>query len=183
MNPSYIAQYDRTTGASPRARTSSLWGPLNALQANALPLLALSPIPDPRLGKTDLCACRGGTPRYRPYQTGGTKWDGDLKGSSIPSAHGSLIREASGVWSAEVNERRRSKEGTARRRRGTYLPYLRAVRTSRMLSQQRLSALSGVSRESIYRLEGGRRGAMPDTLWKLARALWVSPEDLIYGRP
>jgi hypothetical protein len=44
-------------------------------------------------------------------------------------------------------------------------------------------ALSGVSRESIYRLEGGRRGAMPDTMWKLARALWVSTEDLIYGRP
>ena len=95
----------------------------------------------------------------------------------------SLIREASGVWSAEVNERRRSKEGTARRRRGTCLPYLRGIRRSRYLTQERLSALSGVSSESIYRLEGGRRGAMPDTLGKLARALWVSPEHLIYAPP
>jgi transcriptional regulator with XRE-family HTH domain len=82
-----------------------------------------------------------------------------------------------------VQERRRSKEGTARRRRGSYLPYLADLRRTRGLTQERLSALSGVSRESIYRLEGRRRGAMPDTLWKLARALWVSPEDLIFGRP
>jgi transcriptional regulator with XRE-family HTH domain len=82
-----------------------------------------------------------------------------------------------------VSEKRRRNEGASRRRRGTFLPHLRAIRTSRHLSQEHLSALSGVSRESIYRLEGGKRGAMPDTLLKLARALWVSPEDLIYGRP
>jgi transcriptional regulator with XRE-family HTH domain len=82
-----------------------------------------------------------------------------------------------------VEQRRRSKDGTARRRKGTYLPHLQAIRRSRYLTQERLSALSGVSRESIYRLEGGKRGAMPHTLGKLARALWVSPEDLIYGRP
>jgi transcriptional regulator with XRE-family HTH domain len=62
------------------------------------------------------------------------------------------------------------------------LPHLRAIRKSRMLSQERLSALSGVSRESIYRLEGGKRGAMPDTLCKLALALGVDPEELVYGR-
>jgi transcriptional regulator with XRE-family HTH domain len=82
-----------------------------------------------------------------------------------------------------MNEKRRRKEGTARRKKGTCLPHLRAVRKSRMLTQERLSALSGVSRESIYRLEGGERGAMPDTLWKLALALRTSPEDLIYARP
>jgi transcriptional regulator with XRE-family HTH domain len=81
-----------------------------------------------------------------------------------------------------VQERRRSKEGTARRRRGTCLPHLRTIRTSRMLTQERLSKLSGVSRESIYRLEGGRRGALPDTLWKLALTLGVSPEELTYGQ-
>jgi len=77
-------------------------------------------------------------------------------------------------------EKRRRKEEAPRRKKGTYLPHLRAIRKSRMLTQERLSALSGVSRESIYRLEGGRRGAMPDTVWKLALALYVSPEDLIY---
>ncbi len=82
-----------------------------------------------------------------------------------------------------MQERRRGKEGTARRKKGTYLPYLADLRRTRGLTQERLSALSGVSRESIYRLEGGRRGAMPDTLWKLALALGVSPEDLIYTRP
>jgi transcriptional regulator with XRE-family HTH domain len=61
------------------------------------------------------------------------------------------------------------------------LPHLRAIRKSRMLSQERLSALSGVSRESIYRLESGRRGAMPDTLWRLALALGVDPEELVHG--
>ena len=82
-----------------------------------------------------------------------------------------------------MQKRRYSKEGTARRKKGTYLPYLADLRRTRGLTQDRLSVLSGVSRESIYRLEGGKRGAMPDTLGKLARALWVSPEDLIYGRP
>jgi transcriptional regulator with XRE-family HTH domain len=82
-----------------------------------------------------------------------------------------------------MNEKRRSKEGTPRRKKGTYLPYLADLRRTRGLTQERLSALSGVSRESIYRLESGRRGAMPDTMWKLALALCISPEDLIYERP
>jgi transcriptional regulator with XRE-family HTH domain len=54
---------------------------------------------------------------------------------------------------------------------------------SRHLTQELLSALSGVSRESIYRLEAGRRGAMPETIRRLALALGTPPEDLIYGRP
>ena len=82
-----------------------------------------------------------------------------------------------------MDETRRRKEEAPRRKKGTYLPYLADLRRTRGLTQERLSALSGVSRESIYRLEGGRRGAMPDTLGKLARALWVDPEDLIYGHP
>ena len=82
-----------------------------------------------------------------------------------------------------MQEKKRRNEGASRRRKGTYLPYLADLRRSRGLTQEHLSALSGVSRESIYRLEGGKRGAMPDTMCKLARALWVSPEDLIYGRP
>jgi transcriptional regulator with XRE-family HTH domain len=82
-----------------------------------------------------------------------------------------------------LNDKHPSKQGASRRNKGTYLPYLADLRRTRGLTQERLSALSGVSRESIYRLEGGRRGAMPDTLWKLALALGVSPEDLIYAPP
>jgi transcriptional regulator with XRE-family HTH domain len=51
-----------------------------------------------------------------------------------------------------------------------------------MLTQERLSKLSGVSRTSIYRLEGGRRGALPGTVWNLALALGVSPEELVHGQ-
>ena len=82
-----------------------------------------------------------------------------------------------------MRKKRRSNEGPSRRNKGTRLTYLRAIRRGKWLSQQQLSVLSGVSRESIYRLEAGKRGAMPNTVWKLARALWVSPEDLVYGRP
>jgi transcriptional regulator with XRE-family HTH domain len=76
-----------------------------------------------------------------------------------------------------------NKEGPSRREKGTHLTHLRATRMSRHLTQEQLSMLSGVSRESIYRLEAGRRGAMPETLSKLAFALGVPPEDLIHGRP
>jgi DNA-binding XRE family transcriptional regulator len=80
-----------------------------------------------------------------------------------------------------VQEQGRSKEGIARRRKGTCLPHLKVIRRNRHLTQERLSALSGVSRESIYRLEGDKRGAMPDTMWKLALALGVRPEELVHG--
>jgi transcriptional regulator with XRE-family HTH domain len=83
-----------------------------------------------------------------------------------------------------MKDKHPSKQRPSRRKKGTYLPYLADLRRTRGLTQEHLSALSGVSRESIYRLEGGKRGALPDTLWKLALALCVSPEDLIYyARP
>jgi DNA-binding XRE family transcriptional regulator len=46
-----------------------------------------------------------------------------------------------------------------RRQRGVYLQYLADIRMRRHLTQERLSALARVSRESIYRLEGGKRRA------------------------
>ena len=63
-------------------------------------------------------------------------------------------------------EKRCSKE--PRRQRGVYLPYLGDIRGSRMLTQERLGALAGCSRETIYRLENGRRGADYCTAWMLA---------------
>lgn len=79
-------------------------------------------------------------------------------------------------------EKRNGAEGTEQRVRGTRLPHLRSIREDRFLTQERLSALSGVARTTIYRIEGGRRGAMPGTLWKLSLALGVSPEELVRGR-
>jgi transcriptional regulator with XRE-family HTH domain len=47
----------------------------------------------------------------------------------------------------------------------------------RALSQEELAKLSGVSRTTIIKLEGGR-DAWPKTVRKLAKALKVDPEDL-----
>ncbi len=76
----------------------------------------------------------------------------------------------------------RNTEGTTRRSKGTRLPYLKDFRTSRFLTQEQLSNISGVARTTVYRLEGGERGAMPGTAWRLAMALGVDPEELIHGR-
>lgn len=82
-----------------------------------------------------------------------------------------------------MRDKERSKDpGPSRRSRGTRLPHLRSIREGRCLTQEQLSALSGVSRESVYRLEGGKRGAMPDTMWKLAMILGVSPAELVHER-
>jgi DNA-binding XRE family transcriptional regulator len=81
-----------------------------------------------------------------------------------------------------VNERIRRNEGPSRRRKGTCLPHLKAIRRSRYLTQERLRKLSEVSRTSIYRLEGGKRAAHLRTAWRLALALGVSSEELIHGQ-
>jgi transcriptional regulator with XRE-family HTH domain len=80
-----------------------------------------------------------------------------------------------------VKEPGRSEEETSRRRKGTRSAHLRAIRERRFLTQERLSALSGVSRTTVYRLEGGDRGAHARTVWKLALDLGVSPEELVLG--
>lgn len=67
------------------------------------------------------------------------------------------------------------------RNRSIPLPYLRQVRQSRGLSQKDLGQLARVSPGTIYRLENGLRGAYPGTVRKLATALGVAPEVLLYG--
>jgi DNA-binding XRE family transcriptional regulator len=106
---------------------------------------------------------------------------GTLPGGRTLSAHGSLIRGTSKARSAEVREPGYSEEETPRRMRGARLPHLRSIRERRFLRQERLSALSGVSRTTVYRLEGGQRGAQARTAWRLALALGVSPEELVHG--
>jgi len=68
------------------------------------------------------------------------------------------------------------------RTRGIPLPYLRELRQSRGLSQRELGELARVSSGTVYRLENGLRGAYPGTLRKLATALRVAPEVLLYGK-
>lgn len=58
-----------------------------------------------------------------------------------------------------------------------HVPRLREQRERRALSQEELAKLSGVSRTTIIKLESGR-GAWPQTVRKLARALKVDPAEL-----
>jgi transcriptional regulator with XRE-family HTH domain len=68
------------------------------------------------------------------------------------------------------------------RYRGIALPYLRKVWQSKGLSQRDLGELSRVSSGTIYRLENGLRGAYSGTVRRLATALGVAPEALLYGK-
>ncbi len=55
---------------------------------------------------------------------------------------------------------------------------LRDIRLNRGLSQEELHQITGVSRDTISRLETGRRSAQPRTLRKLAEALGVTVADI-----
>ena len=56
---------------------------------------------------------------------------------------------------------------------------LKELRRERVLSLRELEQMSGVSYNTIWRLEDGRQGAHPRTLRKLAQALEVEPKELI----
>jgi transcriptional regulator with XRE-family HTH domain len=56
---------------------------------------------------------------------------------------------------------------------------LKELRRERVLSLRELEQISGVSYNTIWRLEDGRQGAHPRTVRKLAEALGVEPKELI----
>jgi transcriptional regulator with XRE-family HTH domain len=56
---------------------------------------------------------------------------------------------------------------------------LKELRRERVLSLRELEKKSGVSYNTIWRLEDGRQGAHPKTVRKLAEALGVQPSELI----
>ncbi len=58
---------------------------------------------------------------------------------------------------------------------------LRRIRQERALSLRELGEKSGVSFDSIHKLETGRRSAHPRTIRKLAQALGVEPKGLMKG--
>lgn len=59
------------------------------------------------------------------------------------------------------------------------LPHLRGLRQRAVLSQEQLAERSGVARDTISKLETGRRGAYPATVRKLAAGLEVEPRLLL----
>ncbi len=56
---------------------------------------------------------------------------------------------------------------------------LRQLRRHMVLSMRELEERSGVSYNTVWRLETGRTGAQPRTIRKLAEALNVEPSVLI----
>ena len=56
---------------------------------------------------------------------------------------------------------------------------LRELRRQRVLSMRELEERSGVSYNTIWRLENGLTGAQPRTIRRLAKALDVDPTELL----
>ena len=56
---------------------------------------------------------------------------------------------------------------------------LRELRHQRVLSMRELEERSGVSYNTIWRLETGKTGAQPRTIRRIATALGVDPADLV----
>jgi transcriptional regulator with XRE-family HTH domain len=56
---------------------------------------------------------------------------------------------------------------------------LKELRVERALSLRELGAASGLSHNTIWKLERGREEAHPRTIRKLAEALGVTPRDLM----
>ena len=56
---------------------------------------------------------------------------------------------------------------------------LKELRRERVLSLRELEGKSGVSCNTIWRIEDGRQGAHPRTVRKLAEALGVEPSELL----
>jgi transcriptional regulator with XRE-family HTH domain len=56
---------------------------------------------------------------------------------------------------------------------------LKELRRARVLSLRELEERSGVSYNTIWRIEDGRQGAHPRTVRKLAEALGVEPSELL----
>ena len=56
---------------------------------------------------------------------------------------------------------------------------LRQLRRKRVLSMRELEETSGVSYNTIYRLENGITGGQPRTIRKLAKALGVDAVELV----
>jgi transcriptional regulator with XRE-family HTH domain len=58
---------------------------------------------------------------------------------------------------------------------------LKELRRERVLSLRELEERSGVSYNTIWRIEDGRQGAHQRTIRKLAEALGVEPAELLKG--
>lgn len=58
---------------------------------------------------------------------------------------------------------------------------LRELRRQKVLSMRELEEMSGVSYNTIWRVENNVTGAQPRTIRKIAQALGVDPAELVSG--
>jgi transcriptional regulator with XRE-family HTH domain len=56
---------------------------------------------------------------------------------------------------------------------------LKELRRQKVLSMRELEQMSGVSYNTIWRIENGLTGAQPRTIRKIAKVLGVEPAELI----
>jgi transcriptional regulator with XRE-family HTH domain len=59
------------------------------------------------------------------------------------------------------------------------VPNLKRIRNEYPLTVRELAKMSGVSYDTITKVENGHREARPSTIRKLARALGVEPRELM----
>jgi transcriptional regulator with XRE-family HTH domain len=78
-----------------------------------------------------------------------------------------------------MNESRDKVTDAGHSGRSIPLPGLKAARQKAGLTQNELAKLAGVGRGTVYRLETLERGGYPRTLRRLARALGVTPAQLV----
>ena len=67
--------------------------------------------------------------------------------------------------------------------RGLALPYLRAWRLRRLLTQAELIEKSGVSRTTVVRAESAGGSVSIANIRRLAQALGITPDELVYSDP
>lgn len=72
---------------------------------------------------------------------------------------------------------------TADRVRGLALPYLRAWRLKKVVSQGELLGRTGMARSSLARAEKGDQVVSFASIQLLASALGISPDELVYSDP
>jgi transcriptional regulator with XRE-family HTH domain len=72
-----------------------------------------------------------------------------------------------------------SRQAIAQRRRAAFGSRVRALRTDRGWSQERLAHEAGLDRTYIGSVERGERNIALDNIWLLADTLGVAPADLV----
>lgn len=71
----------------------------------------------------------------------------------------------------------------AERTRGRPLPYLRAWRGKRLMGQVELAEASGLARATIARAEKGDEAVNYSNIRKIAAALGITTDELLYEDP